>query len=90
MCLPIRVIQSILRILINYDLKYIDFVDHRQDCYDEYLRSIEIGTYSYEDDNLGLIPVSDTLILELLSSNISSNKFYSLIIQDVKEPATDW
>ncbi|MED1795415.1 hypothetical protein P4V54_22390 [Brevibacillus nitrificans] len=83
---PIRLLQKIFSILSSYQLEYFDYVDYRQEVYDEYLCTVEIGTYSYNDTNLGLIKVDDKLIGKLLDSKISANEFYGLLIQDVVDP----
>ena len=90
MGIPIRVLQKVIAILVNFQLEFIDFVDYRQEVYDSYLSTIEIGTYANNDRNLSLIEVNETLLMKLLDQSISANGFYSLVIQDVKEPCEDW
>ncbi|WPS87819.1 hypothetical protein SMD22_25800 [Brevibacillus halotolerans] len=90
MGVPIRLLQKIISILSSYQLEYFDFVDYRQEVYDEYLYTVEIGTYSYNDTNLGLIKVDNELVGKLLDHNISANEFYALLIQDVFDPCNDW
>jgi len=90
MGVPIRLLQKIISILSNYQLEYIDFVDYRQEIYDEFVSAVEIGTYSYNDTNLGLIKLDNELVEKLLDPQISANKFYALLIQEVFDPCIDW
>lgn len=90
MGVPIRLLQKIILILSDYHLESIDFVDYRQEDYDEYLFTVAIGTYSYNDTNLGLIKIDTELLEKLLDPLISANKFYAYLIQDVEDPCIDW
>lgn len=90
MGIPISLLQKIISTLSNYQFEYVDFVDFRQAVYDEYLFTVEIGTYSYNDANLGLIKLDNELLAKLLDPQISANKFYSLLIQVVFDPCIDW
>ncbi|MFI8715704.1 DUF4365 domain-containing protein [Brevibacillus brevis] len=90
MGVQIRLLQKIILILSDYQLEYIDFVDYRQEDYDEYLFTVAIGTYSYDDSNLGLIKTNNELLEKLLDPLISANNFYAYLIQDVEDPCMDW
>lgn len=90
MGVQIRLLQKIILILSDYQLEYIDFVDYRQEDYDEYLFTAAIGTYSYNDRNLGLIKIDNELLEKLLDPLISANNFYAYLIQDVEDPCIDW
>ncbi|MFC8689671.1 DUF4365 domain-containing protein, partial [Brevibacillus porteri] len=90
MGVQIRLLQKIILILSDYHLESIDFVDYRQEDYDEYLFTVAIGTYSYNDTNLGLIKIDTELLEKLLDPLISTNKFYAYLIQNVEDPCMDW
>ncbi|NTU28830.1 DUF4365 domain-containing protein [Brevibacillus sp. HB1.1] len=90
MGVQIRLLQKIIQILSDYQLEYIDFVDYRQEDYDEYLFTVAIGTDSYNDTNLSLIKIDTELLEKLLDPLISANNFYAFLIQDVEDPCIDW
>lgn len=90
MGVPIRLLQRIILVLSNFQLEFLDFVDYRQEVYDSYLSTVEIGTYSYNDKNLDLIKLDQEMLKKLLDPSITANKFYSLVIQNVLDPCTDW
>ncbi|MGG4443723.1 hypothetical protein [Brevibacillus fortis] len=90
MGVPIRLLQKIIGFLSYYQLEYLHFVDYRQEDYDEYLLTVVIGTYSYQDTNLDLIKIDHETLEKLLDPLLTANQFYAILIQDGSDPCIDW
>ena len=90
MDVPIEYTQNLIRILKEYGLDSIDFVDFRQEVYDEFLGCVFIGSYSYDDIEVEIVKLSEELFSRILDPTISANDFYANLLAKVQNPVYEW
>ena len=90
MNVPIEYIQKLIRILKEFGLDSIEFVDFRQEDYDEFLYKVFIGSYSYDDKEIEIVKLTNELFSLILNPKISSVVFYAKLLVNVQNPKCDW
>lgn len=90
MNVPIEYIQKLISILKEFGLDSIDFVDFRQEVYDEFLNKVFIGSYSYDDDEIEIVKLTEELFSQIINPKISSAAFYAKLLANVHNPECGW